>query len=121
MTPPRPQGVILCADDFALTEGVSEGILRLAEQGRLSAIGCMTASPLWRSLAGRLDGVESRCDIGLHLSEWDEHDPARTAATVYLYVSDADALHAEWAASGVEGRLDEVCETARGCVAGDHA
>jgi predicted glycoside hydrolase/deacetylase ChbG (UPF0249 family) len=68
MTPPRPQGVILCADDFALAEGVSEGILRLAEQDRLSAIGCMTASPLWRSLAGRLDAVESRCDIGLHLT-----------------------------------------------------
>jgi predicted glycoside hydrolase/deacetylase ChbG (UPF0249 family) len=68
MTPPRPQPVILCADDFALAEGVSEGILRLAEQGRLSAIGCMTASPLWRSLAGRLDSVEGRCDIGLHLT-----------------------------------------------------
>ncbi|WBB50182.1 hypothetical protein O3597_06890 [Verrucosispora sp. WMMA2044] len=26
-------------------------------------------------------------------------------ATAYLYVSDVDALHAEWAASGVEGRL----------------
>lgn len=64
----RSRPVILCADDFALAEGVSEGILRLAEEGRLTAIGCMTASPLWRSLAGRLDAVEDRCDIGLHLT-----------------------------------------------------
>jgi predicted glycoside hydrolase/deacetylase ChbG (UPF0249 family) len=64
----RSQPVILCADDFALAEGVSEGILRLANAGRLTAIACMTASPLWRSLAGRLDAVEDRCDIGLHLT-----------------------------------------------------
>jgi hypothetical protein len=42
-----------------------------------------------------------------HLSEWDEHDPKRTGAVVYLYVSDADAVRAEWASCGVEGRLGE--------------
>ena len=68
MMPARPRPVILCADDFALTEGVSEGILRLADTRRLTAISCMTASPLWRSLAGRLDPIEDRCDIGLHLT-----------------------------------------------------
>jgi predicted glycoside hydrolase/deacetylase ChbG (UPF0249 family) len=74
MAPPRLQPVILCADDFALTEGVSEGILRLADAGRLTAIGCMTVSPLWRPLAVRLDVVEDRCDIGLHLTLTD-HEP----------------------------------------------
>jgi predicted glycoside hydrolase/deacetylase ChbG (UPF0249 family) len=74
MAPPRLQPVILCADDFALAEGVSEGILRLAGAGRLTAIGCMTVSPLWHSLAGRLDAVEERCDIGLHLTLTD-HEP----------------------------------------------
>src|SRR5512143_337399 len=68
MMPTPSQPVILCADDFALAEGVSEGILRLANAGRLTAIACMTASPLWRSLAGRLDAIEDRCDIGLHLT-----------------------------------------------------
>jgi hypothetical protein len=52
-------------------------------------------------------GFAERGRVSLHLTEWAEHDPTRTAATVYLYVSDADALHAEWAASGVEGRLRE--------------
>jgi predicted glycoside hydrolase/deacetylase ChbG (UPF0249 family) len=64
--------IVLCADDFALAEGVSEGILQLAEAGRLSAIGCMTASPLWTRLAVELDRVASRCDIGLHLTLTDQ-------------------------------------------------
>jgi len=47
----------------------------------------------------------------LHLSEWDGHDPLRTGAHVYLYVGDADAVHAEWTASGVEGRFTEPGDT----------
>ena len=34
----------------------------------------------------------------IRLTECAEHDPLRTAASVYLYVSDADALYAEWKA-----------------------
>jgi hypothetical protein len=55
-----------------------------------------------------------RGPVSLHLTEWHEHDPKRTAAHVYLYVSDADALHAEWAAAGVEGRLRELFDTPYG-------
>lgn len=50
-------------------------------------------------------GYASRGGVSLHLSEWDEHDPARTGANLYLYVGDADAVHAEWRAAGVEGRF----------------
>jgi hypothetical protein len=32
-------------------------------------------------------------------------------AMVYLYVSDADAVRAEWASCGVEGRLGEIRNT----------
>lgn len=56
-------------------------------------------------------GFAERGRISLHLSEWTEHDPKRTGSVVYLYVSDADALHAEWAAAGVEGRLGEPHDT----------
>ncbi|MDG4785714.1 VOC family protein [Micromonospora sp. WMMD1102] len=59
-------------------------------------------------------GFVERGAVCLHLTEWAEHDPARTASTVYLYVSDADALHAAWAGAGVEGRLGEVRETPYG-------
>ncbi len=44
-------------------------------------------------------------EVFLHLTEWSEHDPKRTAASVYLYVSDADVLHAQWAELAVTGRL----------------
>ena len=59
-------------------------------------------------------GYAQRGDVSIHLSEWDEHDPKRTGAVVYLYVSDADAVRAEWASCGVEGRLGEPrnCATA---------
>jgi catechol 2,3-dioxygenase-like lactoylglutathione lyase family enzyme len=43
--------------------------------------------------------------VSLHLTEWPEHDPSRTAASVYFYVSDADAVYAEWQAVDLEGRL----------------
>lgn len=50
-------------------------------------------------------GYADRGGVSLHLTEWAEHDPKRTAAVIYLYVNDADALHAEWQAAGVEGRF----------------
>jgi predicted enzyme related to lactoylglutathione lyase len=48
-----------------------------------------------------------RGGIHLHLVERKNHDPGTTAAHAYLYVSDADALHAEWAAAGEVGNLSE--------------
>lgn len=50
-------------------------------------------------------GYVRRGRVQLHITEWDEHDPHSNAAVVYLYVSDADALHAEWQAADVIGRL----------------
>lgn len=41
---------------------------------------------------GERYGFAERGRVSLHLTEWADHDPTRTAATVYLYVSDADAL-----------------------------
>jgi predicted glycoside hydrolase/deacetylase ChbG (UPF0249 family) len=74
MQMPSSRAVVLCADDFALAEGVSEAILRLVAAGRLSAISCMAISPLWASLAGGLRDIQSRCDVGLHLT-LTEHAP----------------------------------------------
>ena len=52
--------------------------------------------------------------VSLHLTQWDEHDPARTGAAVYLYVSDAAALHAQWARPGAPGRRGEPVDTPYG-------
>lgn len=59
-------------------------------------------------------GYADRGGVSLHLSEWDEHDPKRTGSVVYIYVSDADAVRAEWAASGVDGRFSQANDTEYG-------
>jgi predicted glycoside hydrolase/deacetylase ChbG (UPF0249 family) len=41
--------IIICADDYALTPGISRGIRELARAGRLSATSAMTVSPYWES------------------------------------------------------------------------
>lgn len=60
--------VVLCADDFGLTEGVSRGILELAHLGRISATSAMTNRPWWPRLASELKRVESTIAVGLHLN-----------------------------------------------------
>ena len=50
-------------------------------------------------------GFVERGEVQLHLVREDPNDPGRTGGVVYIYVSDADALHAEWASAGVDGRF----------------
>jgi len=63
------KSVILCADDYALNESVSRGIVALAEAGRLSATSVMTLSPRWALDAAVLAPWRGRIDVGLHL-DW---------------------------------------------------
>lgn len=60
--------VILCADDYGLSDRVSRGIAELAEMGRLSATGAMTNMPGWRRTAPDLRPLKGRIGIGLHLN-----------------------------------------------------
>jgi hypothetical protein len=53
-------------------------------------------------------GFADRDSVSIHLTEWDEHDPKRTASVIYLYVTDAEAVRTEWLAAGVDGRFGEV-------------
>lgn len=62
------KGFILCADDFAMTEGVSRAILDLLGRGKLTATGVMTNRPHWRRLAPELAAFAGRADLGLHLN-----------------------------------------------------
>ncbi|QCG91165.1 VOC family protein [Azospirillum sp. TSH100] len=52
--------------------------------------------------------------VGLHLALVPDLDPERSAVACYLYVSDADALHAAWTAATVGGRLTAVADTPYG-------
>ena len=58
----------LCADDFAITPGVSRSILELVRQGRLTATSVMTNTPHLGSFAKELSGFKDKIDIGLHLN-----------------------------------------------------
>jgi predicted glycoside hydrolase/deacetylase ChbG (UPF0249 family) len=65
----RPfDSVVLCADDFGLSDGVSRGIVELAGMGRLSATGAMTNMPGWRRAAPDLKALQDRIAVGVHLN-----------------------------------------------------
>ena len=52
----------------------------------------------------------TRDGVWLHLTGVDEH-PEDSDVAVYLMVDDADALHAEWLAAAVPGRLSPPGDT----------
>jgi hypothetical protein len=66
------QGLILCADDFGLSPGIDRAIIELSEQGRLSAVSCMTGAAYWREHAPLLKPLIGKIDIGLHVTLVDE-------------------------------------------------
>jgi len=65
-------------------------------------------------------GYAVRDGIEIHLAKVDRLDPATTTACMYLWVDDAAALHREWEAAGVDGRLHPPTATAYGLDEGAH-
>ena len=59
--------IILCADDFGQNQGISEGILNLASQGRISAISCMVNATAWQQQCASLRKYDE-IGVGLHLN-----------------------------------------------------
>jgi predicted glycoside hydrolase/deacetylase ChbG (UPF0249 family) len=60
--------ILLCADDYALTEGVSRAVQELAAARRLSATSAMVTTPHWPAMAQRLRVHRGRIAVGLHLN-----------------------------------------------------
>jgi chitin disaccharide deacetylase len=60
--------IILCADDFGQGLHISQAILLLATNKRLSAISCMTTEEDWTRHGPSLKSVQSHLDIGLHFN-----------------------------------------------------
>ncbi len=58
--------IILCADDYALSAGISDAILQLIKAGCLSATSCMTDSVHWPEHGKALLPFKGKIDIGLH-------------------------------------------------------
>jgi hypothetical protein len=59
--------IIICADDFAISPEVSQGIAQLAELSRITATSVMSLSPHWPGTSHYLQTVKHQIDVGLHL------------------------------------------------------
>lgn len=64
----RTLAFALCADDYAMTPGISAGILEALDAGALSATSVMTTSPWWPEAAVPLQRYAGTADIGLHVN-----------------------------------------------------
>lgn len=60
--------IIICADDFAQNHEISEGILLLARNKRISAISCMVNSAYWDEDSQELNNINFNGYVGLHLN-----------------------------------------------------
>lgn len=72
------RSLVLCADDFGLSDGINRAILELIDLGRLSATSCMTTMPAWtEGAAAALIARHDRAALGLHfnLTEGDNATP----------------------------------------------
>jgi chitin disaccharide deacetylase len=59
--------VVLCADEFGLTEGVSYGILDLVGMQRISAVSVLSNGAAWGRVGPELARCRQNIGIGLHL------------------------------------------------------
>ncbi len=64
---PPPRGVLLCADDYGMTDGISAGIGELAAIGRVNMLSAMVSLPAWSAAASELPTLRPHVSIGLHL------------------------------------------------------
>ncbi len=60
--------IILCADDFGQDPHISQAILTLATNNRLSATSCMTTEEDWTRHGHALKAFHNHLDIGLHFN-----------------------------------------------------
>ena len=60
------QRLIVCADDFGMSQDIDDGVIALAQSHRLTAVSCMAHAPWFERDAARLQGLD--VDVGLHLT-----------------------------------------------------
>lgn len=58
----------LCADDFGLSESISNAIIELVKQQRLSSVSCITNAGHFPAAAGALQPHRARIETGLHFN-----------------------------------------------------
>jgi predicted glycoside hydrolase/deacetylase ChbG (UPF0249 family) len=103
------KGLAICLDDFGLHPGVNQAALQLGSLGRVNAISCMVAAPLWRAGAPRLaEWPAGHVDIGLHL-DFTEHTfdaAARRPLGALIAHSQVRALERQQVRNEIVNQLD---------------
>lgn len=64
----RSPRVLLCADDYGISAGVSRGILELARGARISAFSALVTLPRWKMDGEMVAIVRPGISIGLHVN-----------------------------------------------------
>lgn len=62
------KAIVLCADDYGQAPSISEGILALLADKRISAASCMVNTESWPEYASKVIAFQHDADIGLHFN-----------------------------------------------------
>jgi predicted glycoside hydrolase/deacetylase ChbG (UPF0249 family) len=62
------KSIVLCADDYGQVPAISQGIISLIKQSRLSAASCMVNASWWSEHAVWLAPYQGKINIGLHFN-----------------------------------------------------
>ena len=72
-----PGSVVICADDYAISDGTSAVILELLQAGRINATTCLVQTRSWPAMAGTLRALSDArpgIGVGLHLNLTERFD-----------------------------------------------
>jgi len=100
--------LIVNADDYGLTEGISRGILRGHRDGIITSTSALALGPAYPKVAGWLADVPS-LGLGVHLAAVGEDPPLLTAAEIPTLVGRRGRLcdgYAGFMARAATGRID---------------
>lgn len=62
------KNIILCADDYGQNTAISQAIIALLKEKKLSATSCMTNAPQWLAHSVWLTPFKDQADIGVHFN-----------------------------------------------------
>lgn len=103
----------VCADDYGLSAPISDGIVRLARQGRLDAVSCLVTAARWPGDAARLGGLRVAAGLHLNLSEGAplsaalaRHWPRLPALPALILRAHAGALPRDALRAEIDAQLD---------------
>ncbi len=100
--------LIVNADDYGLTEGISRGILRAHREGLVTSTSVLAVGPAFAATGPWLRDAE-RLGVGVHLAVVGEDPPLLTAAEIPTLVDRRGRLSSSWRAfllRAATGRVD---------------